>query len=104
MLLASGGYSEYVSPATSRSPAPTANVISVSRGLRLTMRCGGAAKVVVVPESSVMESGNGVGCWAAHAGAMAWGSNNASVPSAAKRVRRDILSIDLTLLGSSYQR
>src|SRR5438309_1489340 len=63
------------------------------------MRCGGAAKVVVVPESSVTENGNGVCCWAAHAGAMAWGSNNANVPSAAKRVRREILSIDLTSSG-----
>ena len=42
---------------TSRGPAPSAYVISVSPGFKLTMRWGGESNVVLTPESSVMVIG-----------------------------------------------
>src|SRR5262245_17155549 len=43
---------------TTRSPAPSANRISVSAGVRETIRCGSAGRVTEVPSSSVRVTGN----------------------------------------------
>src|SRR5215207_7663861 len=42
---------------TTRSPAPRANRISVSAGVRDTIRCGSAGSVTAVPSSSVSVNG-----------------------------------------------
>ena len=57
--------------ATTRSPAPIANRVSVAAGVRDTIRRGSAAIVTAVPSSSVMVTGNagaGVGLGVAAGG------------------------------------
>src|SRR5207302_202137 len=57
-------------------------------GLRLTTRCGGAAKVAAVPEASVMVSGNSVGA-AGCARAAGPPDSAASRPTRATARKRD---------------